>query len=145
MMKKTEKITDLKWGLFRSRGKYFLNNLADIRVYFKRKRFLKKHGYSEPATYETWLWFITVMKEILTWYRYERCGTPWVVDAYSGEHESRDVAVEINEKVWNEELDKMIALLDKMNTDEVQITAEALKAKDEFFKMFSEYFYDFWD
>ena len=85
------------------------------------------------------------MKEILTWYRYERCGTPWVVDAYSGEHESRDVAVEINERVWNEELDKMIALLDKMNTDEVQITAEALKAKDEFFKMFSEYFYDFWD
>ena len=53
--------------------------------------------------------------------------------------------MEINERVWNEELDKMIALLDKMNTDEVQITAEALKAKDEFFKMFSEYFYDFWD
>lgn len=144
-MKKDRKITDLKWGLFSFRGKNFLNNLADTRVYFKRKKFLKEHGYPEPATYEMWMWFITVMKDILTWYRYNRHGTPWIIDAYPNEYETQNVVSEINDKAWNDELDKMIDLLEKMNIDNLNTGSNALKAKDEFFKMFSKYFYEFWD
>lgn len=144
-MRKDRKITDLRWGLFNYRGKYFLSNIKDIPIYFKRKKFLKKHGYTEPAEWETWLWFITVMKEILTWYRYKRVGTPWIIESYPDKRDSDNVITETNEKVWDAELDKMISLLDKMNFDDVCVSTDAIEAKDEFFRMFSKYFYDFWD
>lgn len=49
----------------------------------------------------------------------------------------------MTEEEWDEVLDTMIILLSKMNLDDNYELS--LLAKDEFFKLFGEYFYDMWD
>ena len=101
------------------------------------------------AKWETFAWFIDVMKEILTNYRYNRYGSPVIIDDYFNEG-NRD---EKNKESYDQILDKMIALLDKMDEsnplyDDIDWATKdesMSKAKDEFFKLFSEHFYSLWD
>ena len=122
---------------FGYRGKYWYMNLKQIPTYFRLMHHLIKYGYDEYATWETFYWFIETMKSILTSYRKNHWGCP----------------VDIDEEEWDGIIDRMIALLDNMDEcnpkyDEEDYNKkhdEMNAAKDEFFKLFSEYFYNLWD
>lgn len=135
---------------FHHHARYWYKNIKYIPLYFKLMHHLIKHGYDEYATWETFDWFIDTMKEILTIYRNNHDGYPvfsWEDNETQEEHEKR----------YDEGLDKMLSLLDDMDEDNSKYETEEydkeLKkkyeemyaAKDEFFKLFSEYFYSLWD
>ena len=142
----------LSCGLFVFRGKNWWRNLKDIPIFIKRIFFTLKHGYSPVAQFETFEWFMDVMKEILTNYRYNRMGSPVVIDNFFDvkEENSNDV---VNEEEYNAILDRMIILLDLMDEhnqlyddmDWKEADKKKEDAKNEFFKLFSEQFYGLWD
>lgn len=142
----------LSCGLFVFRGKKWWRNLKDIPIFIKRIFFTLKHGYSPVAQFETFEWFMDVMKEILTNYRYNRMGSPVVIDNFFDvkEENSNDV---VNEEEYNAILDRMIVLLDLMDEhnqlyndmDWKEADKKKEDAKNEFFKLFSEQFYGLWD
>ena len=142
----------LSCGLFMFRGKNWWRNLRDIPIFIKRVFFTLKHGYSPVAQFETFEWFMDVMKEILTNYRYNRMGSPVVIDNFFDvkEENSNDV---VNEEEYNAILDRMIVLLDLMDEhnklyndmDWKEADKKKEDAKNEFFKLFSEQFYGLWD
>ena len=142
----------LSCGLFMFRGKNWWRNLRDIPIFIKRIFFTLKHGYSPVAQFETFEWFMDVMKEILTNYRYNRMGSPVVIDNFfdAKEENSNDV---VNEEAYNAILDRMIVLLDLMDEhnqlyndmDWKEADKKKEDAKNEFFKLFSEQFYGLWD
>ena len=137
-------INKLSFGLFMFHGKSWWRNLKDIPIFIKRIFFVLKHGYSPVANWETFQWFIDVMREILVNYRDNRMGTPDIIDSGT-ENE--------NIEAYNAILDRMIDLLDKMdelnpiynNMSWEKRYEEMADAKNEFFKLFSEYFYTLWD
>ena len=145
-------INKLSFGLFMFHGKSWWRNLKDIPIFIKRIFFVLKHGYSPAAQWETYGWFMSVMKEILTNYRYNRMGSPVVIDNFFDvkEENSNDIA---NEEAYNAILDRMIDLLDKMDESNPiydnmywkESDKAIVNAKNEFFKLFSEYFYCLWD
>lgn len=142
----------LSCGLFVFRGKNWWRNLKDIPIFIKRIFFTLKHGYSPVAQFETFEWFMDVMKEILTNYRYNRMGSLVVIDNFFDvkEENSNDIA---NEEAYNAILDRMIVLLDLMDEhnqlyndmDWKEADKKKEDAKNEFFKLFSEQFYGLWD
>lgn len=144
-MKKTKKISNIACGLFNMRP--FWRNFKDIPIFLKRFVFLLKHGYSPMAQWETFEWFICVMREIMRNYRDHRCGDFIFLDIPQDQWTNKT----------NEYYDKMISLLDKMSENYWNSTLdlsqeeikkrdkEAAQAKDEFFKLFAEKFYDLWD
>ena len=142
----------LSCGLFVFRGKNWWRNLRDIPIFIKRIFFTLKHGYSPVAQFETFEWFMDVMKEILTNYRYNRMGSPVVIDNFFDVKEENQNDV-VNEEAYNAILDRMIVLLDLMdennqlynNMDWKEADKKKEDAKNEFFKLFSEQFYGLWD
>lgn len=122
---------------FDYRGKYWYMNFKQIPTYFRLMHHLIKYGYDEYATWETFNWFIDTMKPILTSYNKNRWGCP-------GDMEDEE---------WDLIINRMIALLDDMYEGNPKYeTMEYGKrydemdvAKDEFFKLFSKYFYYLWD
>ena len=137
-------INKLSFGLFMFHGKSWWRNLKDIPIFIKRIFFVLKHGYSPVANWETFQWFIDVMREILTNYRHFRSGTPDIIDSGTKNE---------NIEAYNAILDRMIDLLDKMDESNPIYNNMSWKdadkkkedAKNEFFKLFSEYFYCLWD
>ena len=125
-------------------GKSWWRNLKDIPIFIKRIFFVLKHGYSPVANWETFQWFIDVMREILTNYRHFRSGTPDIIDSGTKNE---------NIEAYNAILDRMIDLLDKMdesnpiydNMNWKEEDEARENAKNEFFKLFSEQFYGLWD
>lgn len=65
------------------RGKNWWRNLKDIPIFIQRIFFTLKHGYLPAAQWETFEWFIAVMREILINYRDNRMGTPVVIPDYN--------------------------------------------------------------
>ena len=140
----------LSWGLFMFRGKDWWRNLKDIPIFIKRIFFTLKHGYSPVAQWETFGWFITVMREILVNYRDNRMGTPVVIPDYNIDDL---ISENKNVNVYNSLLDEMITLLDQMNECNSTYNGVSLEemhsamdtAKNKFFELFSKYFYTLWD
>ena len=140
----------LSWGLFMFHGKDWWRNLKDIPIFIKRIFFTLKHGYSPVAQWETFGWFITVMREILVNYRDNRTGTPVVIPDYNIDDL---ISENKNIEIYNNILNEMIELLDKM--DECNSTYNGISleemhsamdsAKNKFFELFSKYFYTLWD
>ena len=140
----------LSWGLFMFHGKDWWRNLKDIPIFIKRIFFTLKHGYSPVAQWETFGWFITVMREILVNYRDNRMGTPVVIPDYNIDDL---ISENKNIEIYNNILNEMIKLLDKM--DECNSTYKGVSleemhsamdsAKNKFFELFSKYFYTLWD
>lgn len=141
--KKTKKFKgfhNLSAGLFGYRGWRWYKNIGDFWILIKRVFFILKHGYAPQALWETDGWFIGVMREILTNYRDNRI--------FVGFFESETKTAEENEQKTNEMLDRMIKLLDKMELDTIkddETGEESNAAKEEFFALFSRYFYYFWE
>lgn len=132
------KTNKLSCGLFMFHGIHWWRNLRDIPIFVERIFFVLKHGYSPVAKWETFEWFIDVMREILINYRYNRVGTSGVI-----EYRDDDLWNDENEEAYNKILDEMIELLNKM--EERYYLPEDNEAKDRFFELFSKYFYTFWD
>lgn len=140
----------LSCGLFMFHGKNWWRNLKDIPIFFQRIFFTLKHGYSPVAQWETFEWFIAVMREILINYRDNRTGTPVVIPDY---HTDDLISENKNIEIYNNILNEMIELLDKM--DECNLTYNDVSleemhsamdtAKNKFFELFSKYFYTLWD
>ena len=138
---------------FHWKGKYWYKNITSIPLYFELMHHLIKHGYDEYATWETFHWFTYTMKSILQDYNSTRSGSPIISDDW------QDVDLDENEKVWGETVCRMIELLDVMDENSPRYEAkeyldfdgynkqmkEMTEAKDEFFKLFSKYFYNLWD
>lgn len=105
---------------------------------------LIKYGYDDYAVWDTFSWFIETMHEILIRYKCDHVGYP-ILDL--------TVNVEENEKLWEDIIDKMILYLDDMdetnekynNIDRLVVYRQIDTAKDEFFSLFSKYFYNLWD
>ena len=98
-----------------------------------------KRGWSECDSWNIDTWFMNVMLPMLTSYRKHHIG-------YPGFFHSVDE--------WNEVLDRMIYLLKEMKKDDftaggINNIMEAYNyrndCKNEFFALFSEYFYNLWD
>lgn len=139
-MKKFKGFHNLSAGLFGYRGWRWYKNIGDFWILIKRVFFTLKHGYAPQALWETDGWFIGVMREILTNYRDNRI--------FVGVFESETKTAEENEQKTNEMLDRMIKLLDKMELDTIkddETEEESNAAKEEFFALFSRYFYYFWE
>lgn len=140
----------LSWGLFMLRGKNWWRNLKDIPIFFQRIFFTLKHGYSPVAQWETFEWFIAVMREILINYRDNRTGTPVVIPDYDADDL---ISENKNIEIYNNILNEMIELLDKMDECNSTYNGVSLEemhsamnaAKDKFFELFSKYFYTLWD
>ena len=140
----------LSWGLFMFHGKNWWRNLKDIPIFIKRIFFVLKHGYSPVAQWETFGWFITVMREILVNYRDNRMGTPVVIPDYNTDDL---ISENKNIEIYNNILNEMIKLLDKMDECNSTYNGVSLEemhsamdsAKNKFFELFSKYFYTLWD
>ena len=140
----------LSWGLFMFHGKDWWRNLKDIPIFIKRIFFTLKHGYSPVAQWETFSWFIAVMREILVNYRDNRTGTPVVIPDYNIDDL---ISENKNIEIYNNILNEMIKLLDKMdecNSTYNGVSLEGMhsamdSAKNKFFELFSKYFYTLWD
>ena len=143
-------INKLSFGLFMFHGKSWWRNLKDIPIFIKRIFFILKHGYSPVAQWETFGWFITVMREILVNYRDNRMGTPVVIPDYNIDDL---ISENKNIEIYNNILNEMIELLDKMdecNSTYNDVSLEEMhsamdSAKNKFFELFSKYFYTLWD
>ena len=140
----------LSWGLFMFHGKNWWRNLKDIPIFIKRIFFTLKHGYSPIAQFETFEWFIAVMREILINYRDNRTGTPVVIPDYNIDDL---ISENKNIEIYNNILNEMIELLDKMDECNSTYNGVSLEemhsamdsAKNKFFELFSKYFYTLWD
>lgn len=132
-------------GLFGFRGLSWWRNIKDIPIFFKRIVFTLKHGYAPQAQWETFAWFIAVMREVLNFYATCRMG---------------DIPIEgVPEEQWTEYNDRLFkdmqTLLDVMDESHYEeaetleegkrLYQESIDAKNEFFSLFSNYFYDLWD
>ena len=143
-------INKLSWGLFMFHGKDWWRNLKDIPIFIKRIFFTLKHGYSPVAQWETFSWFISVMREILINYRDNRTGTPVVIPGYNIDDL---ISENKNIEIYNNILNKMIKLLDQMDENNSAYNDVSLEemhsamdtAKNKFFELFSKYFYTLWD
>ncbi len=136
----------LSCGLFMFRGKNWWRNFKDLPIFIKRIFFTLKHGYSPVAWFETFEWFIAVMREILINYRNNRTGTPVVIPDYDADSL---ISENKNIEAYNNILNEMIELLDKMNEGNLTYDNASLRtmntAKNKFFELFSKYFYTLWD
>ena len=143
-------INKLSFGLFMFHGKDWWRNLKDIPIFIKRIFFTLKHGYSPVAQWETFEWFIVVMREILIDYRDNRTGTPVVIPDYDTDD---SISENKNIEIYNNILNEMITLLDQMDENNLAYNDVSLEemhsamdtAKNKFFELFSKYFYTLWD
>ena len=88
---------------FNWRGKYWYKNIKEIPLYFRLMHHLIKYGYDEYATWETFDWFINIMKDILTYYRKHHHGYP--VPSFDDDY-SIEEFVKHNHKVQKETYEK---------------------------------------
>ena len=100
--------------------------------------------------------FIITTHSILEKYRDTRSGTPVLIENYPHYDPKTDEEKRIvneNEKLWNSVISRMIELLELMdernpmydNLEYSECFSKLTKAKDEFFELFSKYFYHLWD
>ena len=110
------------------------NRFYEWKLKIKSKHQRKKRGWANEDTWSINWWFLNTMLPMLTHFRDNLNGYPICFE---------------NETQWQDELTKMIELLKKIkepdayeNPCHVQMR---VRAKDEFFKLFSKYFFDLWD
>lgn len=143
-------IKNITFGLFAYPKQVWYRNFEDIPIFFQRIFFTLKHGYTPTAQWETFGWFIAMMREVLTNYRNNRMGTPVVIPGYDIDDL---ISENKNVEVYNGILNEMITLLNKMDESNPAYNDISLEemhsamntAKNRFFELFSKYFYTLWD
>lgn len=116
-----------------------------------------KHGHDSWAPWNISTWFITYMGKLLRHYRKHHVGVAIVIDNYPYYGDDNDPEVQrlikLNDDTWNEIIDKMIFYLDAMDENNydasqgnyTEINKQMDEAKEEFFILFTKYFYHLWD
>lgn len=145
-MSKIKKHSYLLSGLYLKKSP--ITFVVDTKVLIRRIVFVVKHGYPLQARWDTCYWFMDTFTEIFQWYLKERCS----------DFICADVPVEKYSEMTDKFLQKMIYLLSRMRTEfegpvykenwkaEYEaFTASQNKAKNEFFELFSQFFYQLWD
>lgn len=145
---------------FNYKGKYFPENFKRIPYYFKSVCDLIRQGYDNFAVWEFRTWFPRTICAILKDYRKSHHGYPILSEDYpltSKPTPEEKTAQELNNAQWDAIIDRMIELLADMDEEnpkysqkeyygnQKKIDDEMVKAKDEFFRLLSEHFYDLWD
>lgn len=115
------------------------------------------HGYSPMAQWETYQWFIDVMREIMQNYRDNREGNMLFFEPGDETITRGFVLAKQNDKFY-EHMVELLNQMDELNYTDVDYNdaekflqqekeneAKANAAKNEFFELFSKYFYGFWD
>lgn len=121
----------------------FWHNIITFPKHFykfvKEVCFLLKYGYPYEATYEHFNWFLNMERSILKQYLKTHYGFPGSEGA------------ETNEK-WESVIKRMLELLDDMDETKYDETISIInkidsmeKSKNEFFELYSKWFYDMWD
>ncbi len=138
---------------FRYQGKYWYKNITEMPLYFTLIRYLIKNGYDEYAVWETFDWFIHTMKSILTEYKNHHHSVPVLIEDYPYDSKGAKEKRQLSDEMWETTISKMISLLDDMDEnnpkyekmDMIEQNEALEKAKNEFFELFSKYFYCLWD
>ena len=132
-MKKKQKIytpKDIKF--FCEYNKNIFHNIKEYKYYRERKKFLLENGYSPSAIWDTDLWFISVMRSILSQHL-----------EYNKKY--LDQKDELNAEL-TQVIERMLFLLQKMAEKEYPVRYEEdKKERTEFFQLFSEFFHDLWN
>jgi hypothetical protein len=105
-------------------------------------------GYDAVDTFETFAKFIERYTKILTEYRKKHVGIPM---EFENSEEEWDKVIDemlyhlhyMDEETVTDELEK--AVPDGWHVSQIIVDNVMLHHKDEFFKLFSKYFYDLWD
>lgn len=148
---KNKKTPQLTFGLYTISPRYPISwlrhTVKDTIILGRRIKFLLKHGYNEPAQWETFEYFIDMFEEILENYRYHRNGTQVVIPAKEIDTKGWE---ERNEKAYDDILDTMLFHLREMREKEdyESLASEEIRKQthcNEFFKLFAERFYGLWD
>lgn len=136
-----QKRTSPFYGLFQGN---LLFKIRDIKKIPSRLHYFFKYGFTQTARWSFDSYFIEMMKVILVEFRDKSYGYP-ILHADWPDQE--------NERAWKEILNRMLELLEYM--DETNEIYEGMKfveqrammdnAKEEFFDLFCENFYYFWD
>lgn len=137
--------------------RYWYKNIKGLPKYIKCIWHLIKYGYEEYAIWETYDWFVIIMRSILCDYRVGHRSVPILIENYpfdlSDNSDDAKKKRELNDKLWDSIIDKMISLLYDMDVnnpkyeeiDYLEQNKLLEEAKNEFFKLFSEHFYRLWD
>lgn len=145
-------------GLFPYKPKFCWRNIKRIPCFFQRIGYILKHGYSPIARWDYSAWFIDTTKDIFTEYLKYHVGYK-VIDDTKDE--------EWNCQAWENVIKEMIDCLTRMdensyydtkpcrydetgNKDDLmkwydEVEKEMDIAKQRFFFLFNQYFYDLWD
>lgn len=125
----------------------------EAKRFIKDKAFLLKHGYIRSDVWNMDQWFMETMHSMLVYYWDHHACYPITLEDYEQTAEAR----EANKKAWDNVIQTMIVLLEKMNensevyeelrkSNDFSLIAETvIRAKTEFFELFSKHFYDLWD
>lgn len=131
---------------FWHRRRYWYRNIKNIPLYFRLIHHLVKYGYDEYATWMTFSWFIDTLKPILIKYHNHHDGYPPCTAFGYNEEEQEQFNIK-----YDADIDRMIELFDDMDEDNPKYRGnyesykEMCAAKDEFFELFSKYFYCLWN
>lgn len=122
---------------------------------FRCQRF--RRGWADEDAWDIDFWFRETMQSMLTYFLEHIHSYP------TSDPDIVCLSDDENLKLWKDTISKMIGLLNKMDPDpdwdepgnyedrsriieQIQThREEAYKAKDEFFQLFSKYFYNLWD
>ena len=139
---KIEELSDIKYRVTAPFRRFKVTKIDKFRGKVQRFR----RGYAWEDVWNLDVWFIETVKPMLQHLLKYHCGTP----------------VSLTPKKWEGILERMIELLDYMDEDgaighlgitQGKYSKEDFEklgrlrdvSKDEFFKLFSEWFYDLWD
>lgn len=136
-----QKITSPFYGLFQGCLRF---KIRDIKYIPSRLHYFFKHGFSQTARWSFDNYFIEMMKQILVEFRDNSWGYP-ILNA--------ELTNEENQRNWRRILNRMLTLLNFMDEDDrmyenikfEEQRAMMNNAKKEFFELFCENFYRFWD
>ena len=138
------------YRLFRGKFPYCLRDIKYIHRALKYRTQRACRGWADCDTWSIDMWFLEVVPQMLGHLRENRCSQP----------------AHMTSEEWNSILGAMIFLLNEMNEEtcsqqnDIEYTSDNADkflarerelsnymdhCKDEFFKMFSEHFYDLWD
>ena len=136
-----QKITSPFYGLFQGCLRF---KIRDLKYIPSRLYYFFKHGFSMTARWSFDSYFIEMMKQILVEYRDNRFGYP-ILNA--------ELTYEENRRDWRRIMNRMLTLLNFMDEenkiyDNISFEEQYAmmdNAKKEFFDLFCENFYYFWD
>lgn len=123
---------------------YWYKNIFAIPKFIKELFVVIKRGYPYQAVYNNCDWFIDIEKHIIEDLILNHSGYPNEFCKYNTEEDP-----DAGSKEWENILQHMCELLKIMEKNRIAISIDQCQkinnAKNEFFELFSKYFFNLWD